>query len=418
MIEPSVAEPFFRREYARLVAILSRQVGISHLEAVEDAVQSALLTAIEHWPRSGEPDNPEAWLYRVAYNQLMSDLRRNRHHSPWSAEQVESRIAPEEELEETRLSGEIHDDELRMLFVCCDKVLPAESRPVLALKILCGFNVREIAVRLFMSEAHVYKRLQRGRDRLRHTPNFLSDLSPGQYAPRLDDVHRVLYLLFTEGYLSVRAETSIRRELCEEAMRLTRRLVEHPVGRTPETRALLAMMHLHLARLSSRQDETGGLLLLEEQDRSEWDRRHIQAGLSLLAMSAVGDRLSRYHAEAGIAAEHVLAPSFEATRWDRIAGHYARLEHLAPSPLHRLNRAVAVAEWQGADAGLAVLEGFEVPPWLIDNYLWLAVKADLHGRCGHKEKAGAYQKAALEAAPTEAIKTLLQRRFAKTDRQI
>lgn len=413
MTEHSTTEPLFRREYARLVSTLSGQVGIDHLETIEDAVQSALLTAVEHWPRSGKPDNPAAWLYRVAYNQLMSDLRHVRHRSQPFTDQTEAALAPDTEPNKTRLTGEIQDEELRMLFVCCDPSIPAESRLVMALKILCGFNVREIAIRLFMSEAHVYKRLQRGRERLRQTPQPLVDITPEHYSPRLGDVQRVLYLLFTEGYLSSRVETSVRRELCEESARLTHRLEGHPIGQTTTTMALLALMHLQLARLSARQDGTGGLLLLEEQDRDQLDKHQLQEGLAWLARSASGDDFSRYHAEAGIVAEHALAPTYEATRWDRIAGHYAHLEHLAPAPLHRLNRAVAVAEWQGPQAGLALLTGYHAPAWLTQSYLWEAVLGDLHSRCGNVDQARIHQETALRTAPNETTKKLLGRRFTR-----
>lgn len=282
---------------------------------------------------------------------------------------------------------------------------------MLALKTLCGFDIREIALRLFTSEANVYKRLGRARSRLRKLPLSPGALGGERYAARVPAVHRILYLLFTEGYLSSHAEMAIRRELCGEAMRLAALLAEHPVGRVPETFALLALMHLHFAQIAARQDASGGLLLLEEQDRALWDRREIQVGLEWLAQSAQGDRFSRYHAEAGIAAEHCLAPSFRQTRWDRVAECYTLLERVTPSAIHRLNHAVAVAEWQGPAAGLAVLKGFEPPTWLAGSYLWAAVLADLHGRCGNSLTAKRYRELACQAAPTPAVKELLQRRL-------
>jgi RNA polymerase sigma-70 factor (ECF subfamily) len=240
------------------------------------------------------------------------------------------------------------------------------------------------------------------------------DLTRAQLTSRLPAVHAVLYLLFTEGYLSSHAETAIRRELCDEAMRLAHLLGEHPVGDTPETSALLALMHLHNARMASRQDGSGGLLLLEEQDRALWDQGEIQVGLSWLARSAQGDVFSRYHAEAGIAAEHCLAPSLAATRWDRVVECYALLERLVPSAIHTLNRAIAVAEWRGPAEGLAVLDGLEPPSWLSGSYLWAAVLADLHRRCGHDGAAQQYRSAALASAPTPAVRELLRRRLGTT----
>jgi RNA polymerase sigma-70 factor (ECF subfamily) len=206
-----------------------------------------------------------------------------------------------------------------------------------------GFDVREIAERLFTTEANVYKRLGRALGRLRELRLKPDALETEHLALRLPAVRSILYLLFTEGYLSSNAEEAIRRELCDEAKRLAGILAEHPLGATPETFALRALMHLHGARMSVRQDGSGGLLLLEEQDRGRWDQREIEIGLAWLAKSAAGDVFSRYHAEAGIAAEHCLAPTFAATRWERIVECYSLLERLAPSALHTLNRAVAVA---------------------------------------------------------------------------
>ena len=413
MTAPKLVEHFFRHEHGRLVAMLARRAGVQHIEAIEDAVQSALLTALESWTRAGLPDNPSAWLFRVAHNKLMGELRQRTHRQRILEEN------PPEDAEEAAdngpdvfLAGEVQDSLLQMLFVCCDEAIPIESQLVLALKALCGFDIREIALRLFTSEANVYKRLTRARIRLRELPLRIGELTARQCSARLPAVNSVLYLLFTEGYLSSRADMAIRRELCDEAMRLAAILAEHPVGQEPETFALLALMHLHAARMTARVDSSGGLLLLEEQDRELWDPQQIQIGLQWLAQSAQGEVFSRYHAEAGIAAEHCLAPSFQQTRWDRIVDCYALLERIAPpSAIHRLNRAVAVAEWQGPAAGLAVLEGFEPPRWLADSYLWAAVLADLHRRCSNVETAKRYRDAALEAAPTAAVKALLQRRL-------
>lgn len=406
-----LVEHFFRHEYARLVAVLSRRVGVQHLEAVEDAVQSALMKALENWSRTGVPDNPSAWVFQVANNDLIGVLRRHSGRKQLLSKYAGDVPVSRAEAPSCYLPGEVRDDLLRMLFVCCDHVVPAESRLVLALKTLCGFSAREIGIRLFISEANVYKRLARARKRIRQHAGDFGELSGEQFESRLPDVHRVLYLLFTEGYLSSHTETAIRRELCDEAIRLAGILAAHPVGQTPETHALLALMHLQRARLSARQNDAGGLLLLEEQDRQQWDRHAIGLGLEWLAASAHGTVFSRYHAEAGIAAEHCLAPSFDQTRWDRIAECYALLERVAPSPLHKLNRAVAVAEWQGPTAGLEVLDSFEPPTWLAGSYMWTAVLADLHRRCGNTDSAGCYRDQALQSAPTPAIRKLLERRL-------
>ncbi len=415
---PSVAltlglvEHSFRREYGRLVAVLTRRVGARHVEQVEDAVQGALLAALTTWTAQGRPDDPSAWLYRVALNRLTGDLRQTAGRLRILDRAAEVEPASSDPPVSPHFEAEVADDVLRLLFICCDDAIPPASRLVVALKTLCGFSTAEIALRLFTSEANVYKRLARARDTLRQTPVELETPPLATLRARLPSVQEVLYLLFNEGYLSAHAEHAIRRELCEEAIRLTRLLAEHPVGAIPETFALLALMHLHAARLAARRDAGGGLLLLEEQDRSLWDRDEMQRGAAWLQRSAQGDTFSRFHAEAGIAAAHGFAPSFAETSWAEIVDLYSMLECLAPSPLHTLNRAVAVAEWQGPDAGLALLVALASPPWLTDSYLWDAVLSDLHRRAGHMEAAQRHRDRALKAAPTEAVQALLRRRLA------
>ena len=391
--------------------MLTRVAGIKHVEVVEDAVQTALMSALTAWTAKDLPEDPGGWLYRVAHNRLIGDLRRESGrlrlldraaHDP--AEDSEASAPP-------YFAGEVRDDLLRMIFVCCDDAIPPESRLVLALKTLCGFSTAEIALRLFTSEANVHKRLARARDRLREEPPAVQTPPLETLRSRLPSVYGVIYLLFNEGYLSAHAEQAIRRELCDEAVRLATLLAEHPVGAVPETFALVALMHFHTARLGARVDETGGLLLLEEQDRSLWDHERIHLGAKWLERAASGELFSRFHAEAGIAAEHCLAPSFRDTRWKEIADLYAMLESIAPSPLNTLNGAVAVAEWQGADAGLALLEGLAPPAWLAGSYLWDAVLADLHRRAGNAETSRQHRERALASAPTEAVRKLLQRRL-------
>ncbi len=243
-----------------------------------------------------------------------------------------------------RLPGELRDDVLNLLFLCCHESLAIESRLVLALETLCGFGVKGIAAPLFMTEANVYKRAARAKRQLRNT-NELDVLTSGQVARRVPAVRLVLYTLFTEGHLSSHSTVAIRRELCDDALRLASSLAEHPLTTTPETYALLALMHLHSARMDARQALSGGLLLLQEQDRARWDHDQIALGLACLARASEGDDFSRFHAEAGIAAEHWLAPSFGETRWERIVECYDLLADIAPSALHSLNRASALAEW-------------------------------------------------------------------------
>jgi len=249
---------FFRHEYGRLVAMLSRRVGMRNVECVEDAVQSAIATAVETWSQSSVPENPSAWLFRVALNRVVGELRgqarrrklAERHEAIGSEALVDAPTA--------FLANDVRDDLLRMLFACCDDAIPLESQLVLALKVLCGFDVREISERLFATEANVYKRLSRARGQLRELDVDLAELTSAELGVRLPAVQSIVYVLFTEGHLSSHSRAAIRLELCDEAIRLANELVQHPVGATPETFALLALMHLHRARVPSRQDESGG----------------------------------------------------------------------------------------------------------------------------------------------------------------
>ena len=391
--------------------MLLRRVGVQHLAAVEDSVQGALLRAVENWPVSGRPENPSAWLFRVALNAVTADLRQRALRAQLLAlhgsDATDTFGDPAAEF----LADDVRDDVLRMLCVCCDESIPAESQLALALKTVCGFDVPEIAARLLTSEANVYKRLGRARERLRAVAATIELPVGAHLRKRMSGVRSVLYQLFTEGYLSSNPQWALRRELCDEAIRLTEIVAEHRAGADPETFALLALMHLHTARMSARTNSAGGLLLLEEQDRAQWDRAQIQAGLGWLALSASGNEFTRFHAEAGIAAEHCLAPSFESTRWERIVACYKLLEQSAPSPMHALNRAVATAEWQGPEAGLAVLAEVEPPASIARSYLWNAVLADLHRRCGNNDQAQQFHSMAVRDAPSSAVRELLERRF-------
>lgn len=411
----ALVEFSFRHDYARLVATLSHRAGVRHIELVEDAVQSALVAALTAWTAQGLPRDPTAWLYRTAFNRLIQELRSElRRERILESAAVEDASGPGH-AEEAVTPSEMGDDMLRMMFVCCDDAIPLESRLVLTLKTLCGFSTGEIALRLFTSEANVYKRLARARQRLRQSAIALETPPLHLLRSRLGAVHAVLYQLFNEGYLSLQDKVPIRRELCDEAFRLATMLAEHPIGAGPETSALLALMHLHSARLGARTDAIGGLLLLEEQDRSLWDRERISVGMEWLRRSAEGNTFSRFHAEAGIAAVHCLAPSFAETRWDEIIDLYATLERTAPSPLHTLNRALAVAECQGPRAGLNVLDGLAPPAWLAGFYLWDAALSDLHARAGDVDIARQHRERALDAAPTEAVRVALRRRLRVAD---
>ncbi|MEM7604580.1 MAG: sigma-70 family RNA polymerase sigma factor [Myxococcota bacterium] len=378
-------EPFFRRAYGRLVGQLAKRVGTHHLAAIEDAVQISMMRAVERWSRDGEPQNPEAWLYRVAHRELHGSLRRSARRQALLAEH-----APPPEPDGGAL--------LPLLSACCAEGQPERTRLVLALKLVCGFDVREIAQRLFMGEGAVRKRLERGRRALRAQGELGSFDAPS--------IRLMVYAIFAEGHLS--HEAAVRAELCDEAIHLARTLVR--TDGAPTSEALLALVLLHTARLPARRSETGALVLLEDQDRALYERAKIAEGLEALERSARGNAYTRYHAEAAVAAAHALSPSFEATPWQDVVNAYAHLERVSPSPLHRLNRALALAELEGAEAGLELLRD-PPPSWLEGSYLWSLVLADLNRRAGHRQKAAYHRAQAVALAPEGPIRDAVRSRL-------
>jgi RNA polymerase sigma factor (sigma-70 family) len=415
-LTPELPPHYFRREFGRLVSVLSRRFGVARLELCEDAVQTALLRAVQMWPERGVPEDTGAWLYRVATNEVLMALRKDsRVEASVDADGAEiaamdatTNMGGEDTV---YLEREVKDGQLRLLFVCADPSIASESQMVFALKTLCGFSTGEIALRFFQSEQAIHKRLQRARATLREQITDLETPRVEELANRLPTVLHIIYLLFNEGYSSAQPDAIIRRELCDEAVRLGLLLVEHPVGDTPETNALLALMYLNAARFDARVDGAGGLLLLEEQDRSRWDRELMHTGVAYLHRAARGDVFSRYHAEAAIAAEHGLAPSYAETRWEEIVRLHQLLDGIAPSPIHTLNRAIALAAWKGPQEGLALLEALKPPSWLLGYYLWDATLGELYRRKGDRERAVTHLRQALEAAPTLAEKALIRRRL-------
>lgn len=411
-------EHFFRHQYTNIVAALTRKVGAQHLGLIEDAAQSSLLKAWELW-KVKWPPNPEAWLIRVATNDLIDTFRKQKPLTyPDSIEDALLSDESDAQALPAAFESEHEEDLLHLIFVCCEPSIPKQSSLVLALKVLCGFSVEEIALRLFTTEANVYKRYQRAKNTLKSLSRDISLLTASEMTERLDTALNVLYLLFTEGYLSHSADESIRKELCEEAFRLVKisgektSLHAHPQLQIekPKIMALQALMAFNLARLNGRTDSNGNLLLLEEQNRSQWNRFMISQGFNYLAESADGDQISRYHLEAAIAAEHCRAPGYKETNWQAIEHCYQQLESISPSYIYRLNRVIALAEWKGPQEALQLLNENPPPTWMAQSYLWLVVAADIHHRCGLNDEAGHFQKLALECAPTDQIHKLISKR--------
>ncbi|WP_417310644.1 RNA polymerase sigma factor [Devosia sp.] len=404
--EAELAERYFPHAHGRLVALLARRFRTTELAPIEDAVQTAMLRALETWPRTGAPDAPDAWLYRVAFNLILEQRRTEARRRNIAASHPE--LAGDDSLP---ADLEAPDAAMvRMLLICCHDRLPRRSQLILALKLMCGLGVPEIARRLFETEAAVYKTLQRARRALRADTPALLELPLARLAGRLPRLCEVLYALFCEGFNALGGERAIRAELCAEAVRLAEVAAATPIGRDPQLAALLALMHFGLVRLPGRTGPDGELLLLAEQDRAVWNRDHIAVGLGWLAQSAAGDKFSRYHAEAGIAAEHCRAPSWAETDWARIVACHDLLHAHGTTPLQQLDRAVAIAELRGPEAGLAALAGISAPSRVEQSYLWLAVTAELNARLDRAAEAERLRQAAIAAAPTPWMQQLIARR--------
>lgn len=412
--EPAkIAADLFRSEGARLVAMLISHFGTHRLQLAEDVVQEALVRALQTWPYRGVPDNPAAWLTQTAKNLALDHLRREQR---WNQKQED--IAGEHERWlSTPASDEKHDtfadDTLRMMFVCFHSQLSTEAQTALALRTLCGLSPAEIAAAFLCSEAAVNKRLVRARQRIRELALPFDVPGPAELPERLDGVLRTLYLLFNEGYKASSGDRLVREDLCQEAIRLTVLLAGNPVTREPRVHALLALMLLNAARLPARTDDAGNLLRLHEQNRGSWDSSLIQLGIHHLGLAAAGEKLSEYHLEAGIAACHSIAPDDASTDWPRILSLYDQLVALNASPVAAMNRAVAVARVQGAQAGLDALAAISNRSSLESYHLYHAIRGSLAAELGHIADALTHFRQAGNLASLPAERDFIARRIAE-----
>jgi RNA polymerase sigma factor (sigma-70 family) len=407
-----LVEHLFRHEAGKMVATLTRIFGIEHLNLAEDVVQEALSRALQTWPYRGVPENPSAWIMRASRNLALDVIRREktfRSKEPEIVRLIErDGAAPEAPIFS---EYEIADDRLRMIFVCCHPVIPPEAQVALALKTLCGFSVTEISHAFLTSEAAIAKRLTRAKQKIQEARVPFEIPTGKELSRRLDSVLQSLYLLFNEGYKASSGDKLIREELCEEAIRLTELLAQNPAGNQPKTHALLALMLFNTARLAAREDDQGNLLRLEEQDRSRWDQPMIARGISHLRESAVGDAVSEYHLQAGIVACHAMAKNYQSTDWARILSLYDRLMEVDDSPVVALNRAVAMGNVHGPEAGLRAVTAIHKSKKLNSYYLLYAVLGEFERRLNHRRAAVEQFRTAFELAETKSERTFLLKRM-------
>lgn len=411
-----LVEHLFRRDSGRLVARLLRVLGPSHFDLAEEAVQDAMVQALRIWPFRGVPEEPTAWLSRVARNRALDVLRRRSSFETKRPELVSLAAARLERLPDAAYADEIDDDQLRLIFTCCHPEIPGDARIALTLKTVCGFSVAEIGRAFLAREATVAQRLVRAKRRITSGSLPYAVPEPHELPARLASVLKVVYLLFNEGYTPGDREVAIRADVCREAVRLACRLAEHPVAGRSETHALAALLLFQSARLPARTDEAGELVRLEEQDRSRWDRGWIAQAFAHLSRSTSASSLTPYHLEAGIAACHAGAASWDETDWPAILAHYDRLLALAPSPVTELNRAVALAHAEGSEAGLRALEPLRDRPELVRYALLPATRGELLLRLGREREAAGELQRARDLAASASVRRLLERRLAALPR--
>jgi RNA polymerase sigma factor (sigma-70 family) len=346
----------FQLEFAKMVAVISNLFGLQHIELAEDIVSDTFLTAAEDWEKSGIPPNPTAWLYTVAKRKTIHQFRRQKIFDQKVAPALSSIPTNSPDPIDLDFSPKhIRDSQLQMLFAVCTPAIASEAQIGLALRILCGFGIDEIAEAFLSNKETINKRLFRAKEKLR-TENIRLGLPPeSEISARLDNVLHIIYLLFSEGYYSQTQNRILQKELCWEGMRLGVLLTEYELTNQPKTNALLALMCFHASRFNARQTSEAAVILYEQQDERLWDTDLIRKGLQYLALSATGDQLSSYHLEARIASWHCIKEDTPG-KWEEILQLYNQLLSVNYSPSVALNRTFALYKANSRDQALIELE--------------------------------------------------------------
>jgi RNA polymerase sigma-70 factor (ECF subfamily) len=394
----------YRAESRRVFATLVRLLG--DFDLAEEAMHEAFASAIERWPRDGVPDNPRAWLVSTGRFRGIDALRRHARFDASLgrlAERLDSGTSNEED------GQSVEDDRLRLIFTCCHPALPADARVALTLREVCGLTTEEIARAFLTRTATLAQRVVRAKTKIREAGIPFQVPSPGDLPERLDTVLQVIYLVFNEGYYASSGEALTRADLSGEAIRLGRLLLE--LLPEPEATGLLALMLLQESRRAARATAGGELVLLEDQDRSLWNRDQVAEGRALLERALASRRVGPYTLQAAIAAVHAQALDAGATDWAQIVGLYGLLLRIEPSPVVELNRAVAVAMRDGPEAGLALIDALLERGDLDAYHLAHAARADLCRRLGRRDEARASYERALALARQDPERRFLKRRL-------
>jgi RNA polymerase sigma-70 factor (ECF subfamily) len=405
----AAVETLYRHESRRVLATLIRLLG--NFELAEEALQDAFIAAVEQWPQSGLPHNPRAWLISAGRFKAIDSLRRRSRFNAslvQMARELEDQTQPPD-------PDSVEDDRLRLIFICCHPALPDDAQVALTLREVCDLTTEEIARSYLATPSTIAQRIVRAKSKIRdaHIPYEVPSLA--ELPARLDAVLRVIYLVFNEGYFASSGDQLTRSHLCGEAIRLGRLLLD--LLPEPEVAGLLALMLLNEARHPARLSATGEPVLLEQQDRSLWNRAMIAEGEVLVEQALSSGRHGVYSVQAAVAALHVQAPSAEETDWAQIVGLYDVLMHLTDSLVVELNRAVAIAMLRGPHAGLALINALLVNEELRDYHLAWSAKADLCRRAGQIDEARIAYRLAIEKSRQSVDRQFLERRLHELDRR-
>jgi RNA polymerase sigma-70 factor (ECF subfamily) len=395
----------FRTEYRKITAVLCKLFGIEHIEIAEDIASETFLKATELWGLKGLPENPAAWLYTVAKNKAKDHLKRNTIFTQKIVSEIKYTSRASYEVEIDLSNKNINDSQLQMMFAVCHPCISAEAQISLSLNILCGFGVEEIADAFLSNKETIYKRLSRAKEKLKTEKAKIELPTPSEIDRRLETVLTTLYLLFNEGYYSTSQNATLRKELCIEAMRLTVLLTENDQTNKPVVNALLSLMCFHSSRFEARTNQNGEMILYEDQDINLWNKDLINQGEYYLNQAAYGDRLSKYHLEAGIAYWHTHKTD-TAEKWENILQLYNRLLQLEYSPVAALNRTYALAKANGKEQAIVEAEKLDSS----DNHLYHTLLAELYKDIDNA-KAILHLKTALQLAKTTADKAVITKKL-------
>ncbi len=406
MNEKELIPHLFRTEYRKIISVLCKLFSIEHIESAEDIVSDTFLLAAETWGLKGLPKNPTAWLYTVAKNKALDYIKHNKIFYEKIALEINQSQTPFHELEIDWSEKNIYDSQLQMMFAICTPQISSQDQICLSLNILCGFGAEEIADAFLSNKKVIYKRLSRAKSKLRSEKMKIEMPSPPEIYKRLENVLTTLYLLYSEGYYSTSQNTTLRKDLCIEAMRLNLMLTENEHTNTPATNALLSLMCFHSSRFEARTNKNGNLILYHEQDETLWNKELIHKGEYYLGKSSQGKHVSKFHLEASIAYWHT-HKNDTTEKWESILQLYNRLLQVEYSPIAALNRTYALAKANGVKNAIVEAEKLN----LIDSHFYFTLLGELYTTID-KEKSKSHFLTALSLAKSMPDKQTINQKLA------